>query len=131
MRRILPALCATALFLFSAACTSEFDGSRIGNDSEFIVEYKILNKTDSQSLKIQSGDTIIAEIIVNGGTLAIKIQKDGEPPIYEQSVISSSGKFDLTVDESGIYTVTVSGTNAKGSVSFTVDSNEHIKMPAA
>ena len=91
----------------------------------------MFSKTDSQSLKLYSGDTIISEIIVNDGALAIKIQKDGEPPIYEQAALSSSDKFDMKVDESCIYTVTVSGTKANGSVSFSVDSNEHMKMPAA
>lgn len=42
--------------LFSACEKSLFDGSRTGNDSQFVMEYKIFNTTDGQSLLLESGD---------------------------------------------------------------------------
>ena len=83
-----------------------------------------LNKTDSQDLKLQDGDKINAKIIIDGGTLAIKIQKDDEEPIYESDGILASNEFEVEVEESGIYTITVTGKKAKGSVNFTVVSVE-------
>ena len=88
------------------------------------MEYKVLNKTDSQDLSLQDGDKISAKIIVNGGTLAIKIQKDDEKPIYESDGISVSNEFEIEIDESGTYTITVTGKKAKGSVNFAVVSAE-------
>ena len=56
--------------------------------------------------------------------ISIKIQKDGEEPIYESDGISASNEFDVEIDESGTYTVEVTGKKAKGSVSFTVVTNQ-------
>ena len=124
MKKMLSILCAIMIIVSLTACSSDFDGSRTGNDNEFSLEYKVLNKTDSQDLKLQDGDKINAKIIIDGGTLAIKIQKDDEEPIYESDGISASNEFEVEVEESGIYTITVTGKKAKGSVNFTVVSVE-------
>ncbi len=88
------------------------------------MNYKVFNKTDSQNLIVEKGDTIHAEIVVEGGSLSIKIQKDDEVPIYEGVDVSSSDEFDIDIEESGTYTVSVTGEKTKGSVSFTVVTNQ-------
>ena len=114
-----------ALFSFLlVSCSSTFDGSRTGNDSEFIMDYKVLNTTDTQDLTVVAGDTIHAKIVMEGGQLSFKIQKDEDAPICESDDISSSDEFDVEIEDSGTYTVTVTGAKAKGSVSFTVESNQ-------
>ncbi len=110
--------------VFLTACGSTFDGSRTGNDSEFIMEYSVLNKTDTQDLIAESGDTISGKIIVKNGSLSIKIQKDDEEPIYDNNEISASNEFNVEISESGTYTVSVTGEKAKGSLSFTVATNQ-------
>lgn len=57
-------------------------------------------------------------------SLSIKIQKDEEEPIFESNGISESTEFDVEIDESGTYTVSVTGEKAKGSVSFKVVTNQ-------
>ena len=123
MKKIILIVCTLVFLISLTACGTEFDGSRTGNDSEFIMEYSVLNTTDAQDLTIESGDTISAKIVVDKGSLSIKIQKDGEEPIYESNEISTSNEFDVEIDESGTYTVEVTGKKAKGSVSFIVQSN--------
>jgi len=108
----------TIVFSLSACGKSSFDGSRTGNDSQFIMEYKIFNTTDSQALLLQSGDTIRAEIVVDSGKVSIKIQKDSETPIYENNNLGTSENFDVEIQESGTYKITVTGEESKGSVSF-------------
>ena len=88
------------------------------------MEYRVLNTTDTQDLIAESGDIISGNIIVNKGSLSIKIQKDDEEPIYENNGISVSNEFDVEINESGTYTVSVTGEKAKGSVSFTVVTNQ-------
>lgn len=122
MRRILPISIMVVLSLFLNACGYYFEGSRLGNDSGLVMEYKMLNKTDSQDLTVEAGDIIHAEIEVEGGQLTLKIQKGDELPVYESAGVTSSDIFDIEIKESGIYTVTVTGKRAKGSVSFTVES---------
>ena len=123
MKKIILIVCTLVFLISLTACGTKFDGSRTGNDSEFIMEYSVLNTTDAQDLTIESGDTISAKIVIDKGSLSIKIQKDGEEPIYESNEISTSNEFDVEIDESGTYTVEVTGKKAKGSVSFIVQSN--------
>ena len=64
MKKILLIVCTLALMVSLTACDSKFDGSRIGNDSEFIMEYRVLNTTDTQDLIAESGDIISGNIIL-------------------------------------------------------------------
>ena len=71
------------------------------------------------------GDIIHAEIIIEKGSLSFKIQKDdGQVPVYEGKDVSFSDEFDVEIEESGTYIVTVTGEKARGSVSFTVKTNQ-------
>ena len=106
------------VFSLSACGKSSFNGSRTGNDSQFIMEYKTFNTTDAQSLVLESGDVIRAKVVVDSGRLSIKIQKDNDTPIYESDSIVTSESFDVVIQESGTYKITVTGEKAKGSVSF-------------
>ena len=124
MKKFLSIACTLALIVSLTGCDTKFDGSRTGNDSEFIMEYSLLNQTDTQDLIAKSGDTISGKMIINKGSLSIKIQKDEEKPIYESNGISESTEFDVEIDESGTYTVSVTGEKAKGSVSFQVVANQ-------
>ena len=88
MKRSLSIICVFFIvFLLSGCGKSSFDGSRTGNDSQFVMKYKIFNTTDEQSLFLESGNTIRTEVIVDSGKLSIKIQKDSDTPIYERDDI--------------------------------------------
>lgn len=122
MKKFFCVICSLTLVLSLTACGAYFNGSRIGNDREFNMEYTVLNAIETQKLIAKSGDTIHAKIVVEKGSLSIKIQKDGESPIYKSNDISTSNEFDVEINEGGTYTVTAAGKNAEGSVSFTVES---------
>lgn len=124
VKKYLGILCFLILILTLTACGTDFDGSRTGNDSEFVMNYKMLNKMDSQDLVVTVGDVIHTKIIVEGGSLSFKIRKDDEAPMYEGKDVTSSDEFDVEIEESGTYTVTVTGKKAKGSVAFTVETKQ-------
>ena len=124
MKKHLCILCSFILILSLTACGADFDGSRTGNSNEFVMNYKVFNKTDSQNLIVEKGDTIHAEIIVEGGSLSFKIQKDDEVPVYEGVDVSFSDEFDVKINEGGTYTVSVTGKKAKGSINFTIVTNQ-------
>ena len=124
MKKHLCNLCSFILILSLTACGADFDGSRTGNSNEFVMNYKVFNKTDSQNLIVEKGDTIHAEIIVEGGSLSFKIQKDDEVPVYEGVDVSFSDEFDVEINEGGTYTVSVTGKKAKGSINFTIVTNQ-------
>lgn len=126
MRKVFPILGMLIVALLLTACgkTPDFNGSRTGNDKELIMEYSAFNTTDGQELVAEAGDVIHAKIVIESGNLLIKIQKDDEEPIYESSDITISDEFDVDIEESGTYAITVTGVKAKGSVSFTVENNQ-------
>ena len=124
MKKITTFFSAMLLIISLSACSSDFDGSRTGNDTQLIMEYTAFNTTDTQDLVVEAGDIIHAEIVVEDGHLSYKIQKDDDEPIAESEGIFFSVEYDFDVEESGTYTVTVTGENAKGSVKFVVESAE-------
>ncbi|MFR1870763.1 MAG: hypothetical protein ACLSW8_10450 [Acutalibacteraceae bacterium] len=124
MKKITTFLVLCYLFISLSACSSDFDGSRTGNDTQLIMEYTEFNTTDTQDLVVEAGNIIHAEIVVEDGHLSYKIQKDDDEPIAESKGIFFSVEYDFDVEESGTYTVTVTGENAKGSVKFVVKSAE-------
>lgn len=111
------------LIVILTACGLDFDGSRRGNQDELIMEYKVFNKVDSQDLVVEAGDNIHVEVVVKNGQLSLKIQKGDDLPVYENVDITSSDEFDVEIEESGTYTVTVIGKRTKGSVNITVESD--------
>lgn len=88
------------------------------------MEYTAFDTTDSQDLVVEAGDTIHAEIVIEDGQLSYKIQKNDDEPIAESEDISSSEDFDVEIEKSGTYTVTVIGEKTRGSVKFIVESAE-------
>lgn len=104
----------------TSAAISEFDGSRTGNESQLIMEYKMLNKTDSQELKLEKGDTVKFNVVNKDGSLAIVLYKEDGEVICGGSMLGTS-TFEVEMEESGTYTVSVTGKNARGSLSVTVE----------
>lgn len=113
---------AALLIISLAACgsTPAFNGSRTGNDEQFLLDYTMFNTTDSQELTAQAGDQIRADITVDGGELSVQIQKEGEEPLYSGDGIVASCDFAIGIEESGTYTITVTGDKAEGSAHFEV-----------
>ena len=116
----------SVIFLVTSltACSPDFNGSRTGNDKQLIMEYTAFNTTDSQDLVLEAGDTIHTEIEIEDGKLSYKIQKNDDEPIAESEGIFFSTDFDVEIEESGTYTVTVTGEKTMGSVKFVVESAE-------
>ena len=99
---------------FSACNFTKFDGSRTGNESQLIMQYDVLNMTDSQ--KLAAGDILRFDVVSQSGSVDIQLQKGKEDPIYEGTDIPTSA-FQVVIQEDGTYTVSVTGKKAKGSVS--------------
>lgn len=120
MKRKISFLTLILIFTISLpACTStRFSGSRTGNENELIMDYTIFNTTDSQELQLEKDDIVKIEVISKSGNVDISLRKADESPIYEETNIPTS-TFQITIDESGTYTVSVAGKKAKGSVKIT------------
>ena len=99
MKKNLCILCSFILILTLTACGTGFDGSRTGNDSELVMDFKILNTTDSQALAAAEGDTIHAELAAKDGCLSFTIQKGDEEPFYVSEKLIGSQQFDFEINE--------------------------------
>lgn len=108
------------IFIVVTACGKQiFDGSRTGNDDQFIMEYTILNKTETHEMKLDKGIIINVNIVNKSGRLdVLVVDKDGEE-LYRGDN-ADTGKFSLEVPKTAVYKFSVSGKEAKGSVSFKV-----------
>lgn len=118
MKKLFIFFFASLIILSLTSCAlTKFDGNRTGNDSELIMSFKVLNKTDYQLLKLEQGDVVDAEIVCDSGQLNINVQKDKDKPIYKGTSVPT-GSFQIEILESGTYKFSVTGKSAKGSVSF-------------
>ncbi|HGM3508182.1 TPA: hypothetical protein ACKOR7_002772 [Clostridioides difficile] len=123
MRKIYNLFFILILGIFMVSCKySEFNGSRTGSDSELVMEYSMFNTTDSQLLTLEKDDVIDVEIVNDSGKLDVVIQEDDKNPVFEGNNLKTS-TFQVKVNESGTYKITVTGKKAKGSVSFTKNSD--------
>ena len=118
MKKLISVCCILLFAVVLVACGTDFDGSRTGNDRQFVMEFTTLNTVDLQDLQLEAGESIHAKLVVDGGKLAVEIQKGDETPIFTGDGITASQEFQVDIDEGGIYTVMVTGEKAAGSVSF-------------
>lgn len=124
MKKFLLIVSVLLLTLSLTACIhTSFKGTRSNTDDEFAMEYSVFNTTDSQELTAKSGDTLSAEIVVDKGSLSVKIQNADGVAIYENNDISASTTFDIDIVEDGTYTIEVTGYDTEGSVDFIIKSN--------
>lgn len=89
------------LIAYSPGAT--FDGSRTGNESQLIMQYKTLNTTTSQELELVEGDIVLFDIV---------------------SIPTSV--FQVEINDSGTYIVSVTGKNAKGSINISKENKEEL-----
>lgn len=101
---------------------TQFEGSRLGNEDQLVMDYKVLNQTDTQSLKLEAGDVVDFAIVSEWGRVDLLLQKDGEEAVYEGTDVPTSS-FQVAIEDSGTYLLTVTGNHAKGSVHVTKESD--------
>ena len=111
-------LLVMGLLLTGCGRKNTFDGSRISNETEFRMEYSILDREESAELKLREGDQIKVHISHTAGNADVIVGQEGEEPIYKGTA-QENADFILTVPETGCYHISVTGHRAKGEISFT------------
>ena len=106
--------------LLLTACSPEFNGSSTGNDTQFIMEYSILNKSDYRNMTLKSGDIINTSIVSDSGSVSIEVENSKGEIIYSDEDIPTSD-FEIAIPQDDTYKFTVTGHNAKGSVKFILE----------
>lgn len=104
-----------ALFLL---CLNQpgFTGSRVKNPDAYLLDIRRMNGTDQHSLTLQQGDCLQIHFKTEKGTLTMEITGPDGREVYSGNG-QETADFTVTVPESGLYTITVSARQAKGSIS--------------
>ena len=120
MRKIFAIFGLVLFITLLTACSPEFNGSSTGNDTQFIMEYSILNKSDYRNMTLKSGDIINTSIVSDSGNVSIEVENSKGEIIYSDEDIPTSD-FEIAIPQDDTYKFTVTGHNAKGSVKFILE----------
>ncbi|AEY66089.1 hypothetical protein [Clostridium sp. BNL1100] len=111
------AISAFTLLITVACGKVVFDGSCTGNNKQFIVDYNVLNCTKTHQMELERGTTIKVVVESKSGRVGILVEDSKGDGIYN-NINAISEKFSLEIPRTDTYNFSVSGTDAKGSVSF-------------
>lgn len=114
-----------SVFIFIAfstlSCTDpvEFQGTESSNNSQYILDFDILNVTKSHDILLFEGDVVDVKIIKEDGEFDVSLQDSGNNYIYKGDNASSS-EFSLNISSTDTYHIKVTGREAHGYVSFII-----------
>lgn len=109
--------------LLGAGCENDTIFSRTRTLDRYYLHLKPLNDTMEETYSLQAGDAIAVTMEVESGRLDVVIaQKDGDV-VYRGNEIQS-GAFVLDITETGKYTITVTGDNGRGKLTFEMQRGE-------
>ncbi len=119
---LLPICAVTALlfialivFLFAPKPEKSSIYESVADPSCFSVTAEALNTTVQETYSLHRGDTIIVSYLRTSGTLALRICKDAQAPIYEGTNPDLS-TFHVTIPMDGDYTIAISGKDGQGKI---------------
>ena len=95
-----------------------------GRRKLFSLEMEQLNCTVEEPFSLNKGDVIDVSIAHVSGELALFIGERDREPIYEGNN-PKLNYFRVTIPKEGEYLLSVSGKQAKGSISFQIDKAEN------
>lgn len=116
--RVAAVLLAVSFVLAGCGKRGVFDGSRTSNEDGFRMEYEILNKEETADLKLSEGEQLKVSILQTAGKVDVTVGQSGEEAIYKGAG-QENAEFILTIPKTGNYHISVTGHQAKGTVSFT------------
>jgi hypothetical protein len=120
MKKISLIILSILVFSIFIGCSRpSFNGSRTSNNKQFLMEYSVLNTTETSEMELKEGTIIDAEVESKGGRVNILVESINGGKIYTGENVGT-GKFSLKIKKSDTYKFTVTGDNAKGSISFKV-----------
>ena len=101
---------ATALFTYNQ---DGFSGSRVKNPDSYLLDIERMNGTDLHTLDLQMGDVLRIQFETLKGSLYMEIKAPDGTAIYRGDG-KETKDFTVNITESGVYTVVVCASHAKG-----------------
>ena len=103
--------------IFLLTFTMKFEGRKIENANEFIVDYDYLNKTLTHYMTLKKGEVISVEAINIEGDLTLSLDDMRGQNIYKNREVKRE-RLAVEIPHSGKYVISVVGSSANGSVTF-------------
>lgn len=94
-----------------------FDGSRVGNPDGYWLDFSYMDKSDSQTMYLASGDILKVAYEIKDGRIDVTIGISDQDPIYRGSDVQT-GDFELPIQETGEYVISVHASKASGRLAF-------------
>lgn len=104
-------------FLGSCDRDRVFDGSRVGNPDGYWLDFSYMDKSDSQTMYLESGDILKVTYEIEDGRIDVTIGISDQEPIYRGNNVQT-GNFELHIREAGEYAISVNASEASGRLSF-------------
>lgn len=104
--------------VLSACGKADFIGNSYQIGGNITIEFQVLNTAQTQEISLRSGDTVRFDVTRASGRIDIAFGRKDASPDYEGKSVES-GSFTVTVHGDGRYILTVTGSDAKGSVRLT------------
>ena len=110
---------AALLCLFLSNKNPRPESRYFANKEEDCLSYGCvcLNSSLSEEYSLSAGDDITITLVRNEGQFDIGVEGKNGTRVYAGTDLDT-GSFTVTVPEDGVYCLTVSGTQARGSISF-------------
>ncbi|MDD6037250.1 MAG: DUF2812 domain-containing protein [bacterium] len=110
---------AMAVFLFGVYIyNNQSDYQAFTTDNEYIVDAERLNCTVKKDFDLKEGAVIKVNHESEHGELYISVAEDDTEPIFYGNTYGMFESFSLTIPHDGRYTITCSGKNMGGTVTF-------------
>lgn len=94
-----------------------FDGSRVGNPDGYWLDFSYMDKSDSQTMYLESGDILKVTYEIEDGRIDVTIGISDQEPIYRGNNVQT-GDFELHIREAGEYAISVNASKASGRLAF-------------
>lgn len=108
------------LLIIATGCGKQvFNGNRTSNDVQFIMDFSVLNKTETHEMSLEEGTTVNVDIEKISGRIDILVEDIDGNKIYRGDN-ADSNQFSFDIPKSSTYIFSITGKKAKGSVSFKV-----------
>lgn len=107
-------LAGIAVSLF---CSNQegFSGNRVKNPDAYLLDIERMNGTDLHTLELQEGDVLHIQFETAKGSLYMELKAPNGSTVYRGNGRETTD-FTVNIRESGIYTVVVEASHAKGTI---------------
>jgi len=95
-----------------------FTGSRVKNPDCYLLEFEKMNQSDSHTLQLSAGDSLLVGYEVTGGVMDIDISAENGGSLYRGDGLRRGERAEFTIEitEDGSYVISVEGRHASGSL---------------